>query len=90
MLYRHPSRNNITKFLLYKRIFHMAIPAKEVSYLHSFLTRQLQRQHFDKPVGRSNLEIRFLIGYNAAGLQIMCDKDFLRFKIFNASGAASP
>lgn len=68
----------------------MAIPAKEVSYLHSFLTRQLQRQHFDKPVGRSNLEIRFLIGYNAARFQIMCDKDFLCFKIFNASGAASP
>ena len=58
----------------------MAIPAKEVSYLHSFLTRQLQRQHFDKPVGRSNLEIRLLIGYNAARFQIMRDKDFLRFK----------
>ena len=55
ILYRHPSRNNIANFLLYERIFHMAIPAKEVSYLHSFLTRQLQRQYFDKPVGRSNL-----------------------------------
>ena len=49
MLYRHPHEIILQIFLLYERIFHMAIPAKEVSYLHSFLTRQLQRQHFDKP-----------------------------------------
>lgn len=54
----------------------MAIPAKEVSYLHSFLTRQLQRQHFDKPVGRSNLEIRFLSVTMLPGFRLCATKTF--------------
>ena len=58
----------------------MAIPAKEIGNFHSFLTGQLQRQHFDKSVGRSNLEIRLLIGYDATRFQIMCYENFLRFK----------